>query len=34
MKTEWQDWTDELAEKTADARELDHWIESLKSKNP
>ena len=32
MKKEWQDWTDELSEKTADARELDRWIESLEKK--
>jgi hypothetical protein len=30
MKKEWQEWTTELAEKTADVRELDRWIESLK----
>jgi hypothetical protein len=30
MKKEWQEWTNELAEKTADVRELDRWIESLK----
>jgi hypothetical protein len=32
MKKEWPDWTNELAEKTADVRELDRWIESLKKK--
>jgi hypothetical protein len=32
MKMEWQDWTNELAEKTADLRELDKWIASLKDK--
>jgi hypothetical protein len=34
MRKEWQAWTGELSEKTADARELDQWIESLKDKNP
>jgi hypothetical protein len=34
MKKEWQDWTNEIAEKTAASRELDQWIESLKNKNP
>ncbi len=34
MKMEWQEWTDELAGKTADSRELDRWIASLKIKKP
>jgi hypothetical protein len=32
MEKEWQAWTDELAEKSVELRELDRWIESLKNK--
>jgi hypothetical protein len=33
MTKEWQEWTDEIVEKTADSRELDQWIASLKNKD-
>jgi len=32
MKQEWPDWTKELVEKTADLRDLDKWIGSLKDR--